>query len=338
MPVSFTYTHPDISSDVGKQPAQRTLNLRFNPTNVNWTYNVNTQNYDTYGGQVIQVLSVSINQLIIEGQLGREGAFGVRRASSAMTDPRTGGPVAAGGFYNNPGHLQFEYNGVTYPGLHALAEFFREYFAVVSQGGDPQNPGRYIQVPMTLNYGNTYSDIVNGRLVTGKSEPYNGTRTWSVVPKSFPSFRRSNENFAPEWRVECEVIEADSKIIYREKQSAIARLQEAVGYSVKNPFSDPLANPNSSASNITDKIVSQWKAMLPAMTQGDLENMVWQDITVPNVTENVPIPEKVVSTQTSANNNVLDGEIGALVDRQLDPFGALQQGPTVRTSDKNQDN
>jgi hypothetical protein len=335
MPVRFSYTHPDPDPALGKQPANRTLTLRLNPTSVAWTYNVNTQSFDTYGGQVIQVLSVSINSLTIEGQLGREGAFGVQRASADMIDPRYGGPVQARGFYTNTRSGQYNYN-TSYPGLHAMTEFFREYFAVVSQGGDIQNPGRYIQIPMTLDYGNTYSDIVNGSLVTGKSEPYNGTRTWHISPRSFPSFRRSNENFAPEWRVECEVIEADAKIMYREKQTAIARLQEAVGYNVKNPFSDPLANPDSSASSINDKILSQWKAMLPKMTQGDLEGMVWQDITVPNVTENVPVPT-VVSKTNTPNGNYLDGEIGTLIDRQIDPLGKLRQGPTIRTGNKNKD-
>jgi hypothetical protein len=301
MPVTFKYVHPDVDPvKKGKQPSERALRLRLNPNAVNWVYNVNTMPYDTYGGQVLQVLSVNIDKLVIEGQLGREGAFGVSRAGKDMIDPRWGGKVPKDGFVTRGGSEQFNYNGNAYPGLHAMVEFFREYFAVVSQGGDKQNPGRYIQIPMTLSYGNTYTDMnANGNQVSG------GARTWTIVPTSFPSFRRANNNFAPEWQVQCQVIEADKKIIYKEKQSAIARLQSAIGYTIRNPFSDPLATPGSNATSINNQIASQWKALLPNFTKGDLEDMVWQNITVPSLTEGKKIDKSILNSA-----EYLQGEVG----------------------------
>jgi hypothetical protein len=301
MSVIFKYIHPDVNPNkAGKQPSVRTLQLRHNPNSVSWIYNVNTATRDTYGGQVLQVLSVDIDKLTIEGQLGKEGVFGVEKASSLMTDPRWGGKVPQGGFSTRSGSNQFTYNNATYPGLHAMVEFFREYFAVVSQGGDSQNPGRYIQVPMTVTYGNTYTDMnANGNQVSG------GSRTWTISPVSFPSFRRANDNFAPEWQVQCQVIEADRNIIYKEKQSAIARLQSAIGYTIRNPFSDPAANPSYNATLINNQIASQWKSLLPKFSQGDLEDMIWQNITVPSISEGAAIDKSILNS-----TEYLQGEIG----------------------------
>lgn len=309
MAITFHYTHPDVKPQKGKQPVNRTLRLRHSPTDISWNYNVITQPFDTYGGQVIQVLAVNIDNLVFQGQLGREGAFGFKRAGAGgADDPRWHGRVPAGGNVTRSHSEQFEYNGIAYPGLHAMVEFFREYFALVSQGGDPQNPGRFLQIPMTVSYDNTYTDMVDGKEVTGRSD-HEG-KNWTVVPRNFPSFRRSNENFAPEWRVECEVIEADKKVLYREKQAAIARLQAAIGYKARNPFSDPLADPAYNLDDITKKIASQFKGILPKITQGDLENMIWQNITVPNVTEGRPIDKALTNT-----GEYLEGEVGRATEK-----------------------
>lgn len=307
MSVTFQYTNPDINPKKGAQPATRTLTLRHNPTAVDWTYNINTRVYDTYGGQVIQLLSVNIDTLTIQGQLGREGPFGVKKATGVATD-RWGGRVTQGQWQTRNPTEQFEYQGVRYPGLHAMVEFFREYFAVVSQGGDPQNPGRFLQIPMGLTYSNTYTDIVNGKEVTDVTQPFNGTRRWTITPVSFPSFRRSNEDFAPEWKVECEIIQADSRIAMIEKQNAIARLQAAVGYKTQNPFSDPLANDQNQTGleDLNDKIVNQFKSLLPHMTRGEVDDLIWKNVSVPSVTEGKKVPQAFVSQ----GGDSLSGEIG----------------------------
>lgn len=295
MGISFSYTVPDINPAKGAQPGTYRLNLRHDPYNVEWSYNVNTAQYDTYGGQVIQVLSVNIDQLVIEGQLGREGAFGVKKAAIKTRDPRWGGQVSRGGFVTRDTAEQFDYNGVAYPGLHAMVEFFREYFARASQGGDSQAPGQYLQIPMTLTYG---------------AGPFaEGTRQWSVTPVNFPSFKRSNANFAPEWRIECQVVQADRSIATIEKQAAIARLQQAIGWKAKNPWSDPLADPSTSTSDITSRIVSQFRNLLPKFTEGDLENMIWENISVPNATGQTGAIDPALTTG-KVTQDLLQGEVG----------------------------
>lgn len=293
MGVHFSYTVPDINPAKGQQPATYTLNLRHNPYNVQWTYNVNTASYDTYGGQVIQVLSVNIDQLVIEGKLGREGPFGVKKnGRQTVTDPRWGGRVPPGGFVTRDTTEQFDYAGETYPGLHAMTDFFREYFARASQGGDSQAPGHYIQVPLTITYD-------TGPFAEGK-------RQWHATPVNFPSFKRSNANFAPDWRVEFQVVQADKLIATKEKQAAITRLQEAIGWKAENPWSDPLANPSTTTAQITQDIVNQFRNLLPKYTAGDLENMVWQGISIPNATGQTGAVDPALLGQ----GDLLQGEVG----------------------------
>lgn len=290
---------------------QRTLSLRHGPYNVNWTYNLNTQPYDTFGGQVIQVLSINIDRLVIEGQFGREGAFGYSITRGADIDPRWGGRVPAGGRISSDITEQFNYQGNNFPGLHAMVEFFREYFAQASQGNDADISGRFNQNPITLSYAGA---------------PTHDNRVWKVIPTDLPSFRRSNDNFAPEWRVECSVIQADSNIAKMEQQAALTRLQDAVGYTVKNPFSDPLADPDSDASSATEKIVNQFRAILPNITMGDLENMVWQDISIPNIEagKSIPTPSDLEKEGAAERYN---GEVGFDAPK---PVEATQAGKTYQ--------
>lgn len=288
MGILFQYNNPDTSAAPGNQLAFRSLALRMNPNEVSWTYNLNTQSYDTYGGQVIQVLSINIDNLVISGQLGKEGPFGVYKVGSKQKDDRYNGPVPAGGFSTKYVDRQSDYNGAAYPGLHAMVEFFREYFALVSQGGDAQNPGRFVQVPMHLSYG---------------GGPTHDNRNWTITPTTFPDFRRANDNFAPEWRVEAQVIEADAGIVKHQKSAAIDRLQAAIGYKARNPFSDPLADPKSDTSVINAQIASQYKALLPKFSKGEIEDMIWKQISIPG-TEFIP------QVKTSKTKDLVPGEVG----------------------------
>lgn len=48
----------------------QTIALPYNPNNVTWNYNLNRQVIDTYGGRVIQILSVSTQQMTFIGDAG----------------------------------------------------------------------------------------------------------------------------------------------------------------------------------------------------------------------------------------------------------------------------
>lgn len=233
------------------------LALRHGPYNVNWTYNVNTSVTDTYTGQVVQVLGVNIDRLIIDGQFGREGA--------------TGRKLVNGKFIKRSNAEQFDSSGA-YPGLYAMTEFFRGYFAISAQGGDDPisnaNANRYMQVPMQVSY-----------------EAGTSSKTWKITPVSFPSFKRTNEDFAPLWKIEAYVIEADATIQQSQSQqvlSSINRLRGGIGFKPANPFSDPAADSTSSnALEQATELVKGFKKLLPAFTIDELRIMVWNRVSVP---------------------------------------------------------
>ena len=46
------------------------VSFPYNPNNTNWTYSINRQHIDTYGGRVVQMLSVSTSSMTIQGDAG----------------------------------------------------------------------------------------------------------------------------------------------------------------------------------------------------------------------------------------------------------------------------
>lgn len=54
------FTHPNIN---------RSLVVETGANDISWSYDLNTQAYPTYGGEVVQVLSVSINEITIQGEV-----------------------------------------------------------------------------------------------------------------------------------------------------------------------------------------------------------------------------------------------------------------------------
>lgn len=239
---------------------KHTLFLRHNPYNVNWTYNLNTNVIPTYTGEVVQVLSVNIDHLVIDGQLGIEGPFGRNQVGNRLVERGL--------------NDQFSYNG-KYVGLHGMSEFFRQYFSMASQGGDATNPngGQFVQHPMLLSY-----DVT--------SQP--DSRFWpKVIPTSFPSFRRANDNFAPLWRVECEVWEADYQVQKAVHHKALDNLQRNIGYKSGNAFSDPSLNQPDVIAE-TNRLIDGFQALLPTYTRTQLRDLIWNDVSAPRLPQLPP--------------------------------------------------
>ena len=207
-----TFSHPNAS--VG------TLNVRLAPKQVDWSYKLNTRTTPTYAGEVIQLLSVNFEKLIIVGQFGREGPWGVGIREDGRYAPRKRSD-------------RTDYKGGTGPytvGLTQMTEYFRRYFAVASQGRDAVAQGHYNEQPMRVSYSGALDVDVDDGLTEGD---------WKIYPTSFPSFRRSNVEFAPEWRIEGEIVEPDTTIERASVETEIDRLRSAVGFTHFNPFSDP---------------------------------------------------------------------------------------------------
>lgn len=62
--INVTFSHPNITDKLGRV---RPLVVETGMDGVSWDYNLNTQKQQTYGGEVIQILSANIGQLTIKG-------------------------------------------------------------------------------------------------------------------------------------------------------------------------------------------------------------------------------------------------------------------------------
>jgi hypothetical protein len=292
--INFSYKNPNDKNE-------HRLTLRVDPYNVEWTYNLNTQVYDTYGGQVIQVLSVNVDTLTIDGQFGKEGPFGIhknklvkRRKGNkpihvTVEDPRWGGPVQYGDWVTN--HTDQQFNPDSTPdhiGLYQFAQFFIKYFTVHSQGGLKGDEGNFIQTPMHITYdAGPYPDAAAHAGAHGQTE----FRHWQAFPTSLPSFSRSNEEFAPLWKLEFSVYQADPNVEFATKNDAIktlSRIRDGVGWEAQNPWIDPAANPKDPPEMVLNKLVSEYKHFLPKITKGDLAQMIWSGISLPAVESGIP--------------------------------------------------
>ena len=200
-----TFSHPAVTG---------ALRLRLPPTSVDWSYNLVTSKTPTYAGEVVQILSVNFDKLILVGRLGHEGAFGTERKDGVLVRRR-----------NVDWNTNLKY-GV---GLVQMVGWFREYFAIASQGRGREGQN-YREEPVVV----TYEGAQDINVDTARSE-----LSWKVYPVSFPSYRRAHDNFAPEWKVECEVYEAPGVIKDAERIAAVDRLAYRPLHLINNPFSDP---------------------------------------------------------------------------------------------------
>lgn len=279
------------------------LYLRLPPTSVEWTYNLNTNVVNTYGGQVVQLLSMNFDKLTIQGQFGTEGAWG------KIIDKTTGQPRTrrTSELYDlNKGRGK---NPAAPVGLAQMTAYFSRYFALASQGSERTEAGNllrghYDQDPMEIYYQTDLENVM---------------RRWLVYPTSFPSYSRSNDNFAPEWQLVCEVEEPDQTIPKQGLPAALKRLRAAVGYKAFSRFSDPLgaflydANGNlistqkalnfakSEVEKQNNLIFDDFGNLLPSMNEQDLNELVQFGASMPKVVLNSGFPiEKPASVTPTA--------------------------------------
>lgn len=82
----------------------KVLNFRTDPNKINWTYRLNTKVEETYGGRVVQVLSASIDDLVVTADAGSGGWIYMRQVAEffrdMLFDQREGGEP---GLFSFPG-------------------------------------------------------------------------------------------------------------------------------------------------------------------------------------------------------------------------------------------
>jgi len=205
------FSHPNAS--IGE------LSLRLAPKQVDWNFALNTSTQDTYAGEVVQLLSINFDKLVIVGQFGTEGPWGKAAIADGRIFPR-----------KRSDRDDFRSTEPYAVGLTQMTEYFRRYFSVASQGRDAVAAGHYSQQPMRVTYHGALDVDVDDGLTEGD---------WHIYPTSFPSFRRTNVDFAPEWRIEGDIVEPDPNVERASMKEEIERLRSAVGFTHFNPYSDP---------------------------------------------------------------------------------------------------
>jgi hypothetical protein len=259
------FSHPNVPDPLKPIP----LVLRFAPTEVDWTYNLLTSETNTYAGQVVQLLGVNFDSFTIQGRFGRDSRDDYElREGVAWT--RKSPPSTLAGKYG--------------PGLTQMMEWFKMYFQIASQGAGVDT-NRYNQQPVTITYSGTYDTPAD----INKFESQ-----WKVYPISFPSYRLANDNFAPEWKLECQVFEAPTFLVGQVMDEAISRLKYKPLYQPGSAWSDPFpislgSHPTAaqeraaalSALNAVENVTDIFSTMLPTYTPSDVLAMIEQGFSHP---------------------------------------------------------
>ena len=203
---SFTYKYKDET---------RSIHLIVPPSGISWTYSLRTKIEDTYGGQVIQILGVQIDNFKLSGYV----------------------PTGFWGKNNNylkgSGDLYQYYqdeNSADQNGLVHVANFFRDFFSLKSQ--------------------NSY--ITNNMVFSYPHYGWSGTSSIKIIPYDFPRVRISNDEILPQWELECSIVEFLSSHFVSQATTAAKKqlnyLPEGIGFTKFIEWSDPTATSDVSIS------------------------------------------------------------------------------------------
>lgn len=197
---SFTY--------VGVDKKPRSITLLVPPTGISWSYSLRTKIEDTYGGQVIQILGVQIDNFKLSGYIPT-GIWG--RDNNYIDE-------------SNLSYAYFEgADNVHKNGIVHVANFFRDFFAHKSQGS-------FITDNMEFSY---------------PHYGWTGSKSIKIIPYEFPNVRIANDEILPQWEMECSLVEfLSSHFISRATVAAKNQLNyipKGIGFAKFIEWSDPTA-------------------------------------------------------------------------------------------------
>lgn len=198
---SFTY--------VGVDKKPRSITLLVPPTGISWNYSLRTKIEDTYGGQVIQILGVQIDNFKLSGYI----PTGIWGRDNDYIDE------------SNLSYAYFEgANNAHKNGIMHVANFFRDFFAHKSQGS-------FMTDNMQFSY------------------PHYGwvgpEKSIKIIPYEFPRVRVANDEILPEWEMECSLVEFLSSHFVSKATTAAKNqlnyLPSGIGFAKFIEWSDPTA-------------------------------------------------------------------------------------------------
>lgn len=198
-------------SYLDKRGGSKSISLIVPPHSISWSYSLRTSVEDTYGGQVIQILGVQIDNFKLSGYIPR-GFWGLgNNYFNEATDKE---------YYT--GEDDAFKNGIVH-----LANFFRDFFAAKTQNSFTTENMKF-EYP---HYG------------------WTGAKAIAIIPFEFPRVRLANDEILPEWELECSVVEyksshfegAVSKAAKDNLKDRFNNLGEGVGFAKFIEWSDPSA-------------------------------------------------------------------------------------------------
>jgi hypothetical protein len=207
------------------------INLYLSPNDVSWEYTLRTNVIDTYGGQVIQILGVSIENLTIRGFFGSEGMWGFNKASNRDNNEFGNSRYEDFPEGYSPENSEISYSlketqgyknwvdGPMRSGMVQFAEWFKSYFYYITQAGNFDKNNMVFEYPHLNWY-------------------------WNIRPLDFPKIRFANDELMPQWELKCDFIEDIQNTFQQEvtniAKKALGGFKDGVGFSEFIEWSEPV--------------------------------------------------------------------------------------------------
>lgn len=227
----------------------KTISLYLSPNNVTWRYQLRTNVIDTYGGQVIQILGVSIEDLTLRGFFGGEGMWGFDEKNVSR--------------YESSNYKQWQ--ELSTPslrnGMVQFSEWFKTYFYYVTQAG-----------------GFEKDNIVF-------SYPHLGW-LWKIRPLDFPRIRFANDELVPQWELKCDFIEDIQNYFIQEvtesAKKALTRFRDNVGWSEFIEWSQPVYTTQQNRKEVAREIATNYSDFIGGdFSEKEIETLITRGFSYP---------------------------------------------------------
>ena len=268
------------------------IKLYLTPNNVVWDYTLKTNVIDTYGGQVIQVLGVSIENMTIQGFFGEEGMWGIETNDDGTFK------VDGGSRFDTSDVYKWQ-EGPFMNGLFQFSQWFKEYFYRITQLGN------FSTAFMQFDY------------------PHMGWK-WLIRPLELPRVRFANNELAPQWQLNCDFIEDLQRTftgtVNETAKTALSKLKDGVGFMEFISWSEPVYSSATDMSTmIKDTGQKYSKFMETELTDKQIKTLITQGYSYPSqVNNNIEttnyekyLKDKKVPINPSRLATLLDEQTGA---------------------------
>lgn len=268
----------------------QTITLYLSPNNVSWDYMLRTHIIDTYGGQVVQILGVSVENLTIQGFFGSEGMWGYNLVNSS----NGADTIGSSRFNDGDSTEDWKEEGKKLQnGLYQFSQWFKSYFYTITQQGN------FNKSNMIFKY------------------PHMGWE-WHIRPLSLPKVRFANDEFAPQWELQCDFIEdfqgTFTQQVTESAKTQVSSFRNGVGFSEFIEWSEPVYKNQQERSTLAGDIGSKYSEFISQdLTDSQLKTLITQGYSYPASNKN-NIESKNYAAGTATISASVLGRLKPLLD------------------------